>query len=941
MKWNVEVPFTDTDVLKQDEHDPDLQIAVWHNTTKERALDFDRPIDMMAHSAGEQSISSDARYIAKSRQLKRKISVISNGRMTKSTGTEQEDDEYSDPATSQDHDSTKGGFGADYARSQPKRPRRAVTIRAMQYAPNDSELDVAQSDVLSELDRKIQKLVEDVYWNAIDTDDLFIRQPARKAHPAIVLGECNLDVLQIVHATYRSDVSDKLGQDILECMTSNDIAPLMKLWYEDVSDDQNMQLAFTQSTSITGWGWQMDRVARHAFYHGSEDVPVSTDFDYNKAMLGRAARTVALMHGRCDPIRAIQWVHLDKSAYFSYLVCTIMLFTAYQDLRDHKDGFFAKLFDSKLSNPMFERLRSGYNEKMEARPKHMPDGQVLVDLTSAVKKMADTLANQARAYGEGADDVAPFTSEEDLAVLKAYKYVENRFSKRAKGSDVQLNWKEIADVVPGRTADECQEAYQQLMSEDLDAGSGDEEQAEVLTGAKRQTSTDRQESAKRLRLTAGTTAELVAPRLAEKEPAPPEYDHALRDPVRAPQTLVNEQANETSSKVARKGLPPPDYDQSLHDPVLEPLKLITDHVHEIAALKAQLADAQRRAQQGDELRAHADDVHRRAAELEASNTKLETSNADLRRRMGEANVNAIPFWHPPVRQTSAGVQISTDREQSDDEEKCERLKRLTELETALQHEHKTKRILNDRLAEATKTICRLNNERDNDAVDAADRAKRLRAAEDELHRNSPAYVDDLESRLAAADATISELSDEITKANAMAEAGSDAVAKSAKQFASKSRAHDIVVLKQASEMEKLKATNAVLIAEADSAALVARKLVIASQDLTKSSPLLQGPHVAQKKIIDGLLETIGEQYYRIERQAGTMNEQRELISKLQQGIWDYNPLPKPLPYFVDEHYQEEGYDGVRWRSDDITREEWEARYGQTYGCAKDAPRLED
>ncbi|KAK4948334.1 hypothetical protein LTR10_012868 [Elasticomyces elasticus] len=272
---------------------------------------------------------------------------------------------------------------------------------------------------------------------------------------------------------------------------------------------------------------------------------------------------------------------------------------------------------------------------MEARPKHMPDGQALVDLTSAVKKMADTLTNQARAYGESADGVAPFTPEEDLAVLKAYKYVENRFSKRAKGSDVQLSWKEIADVVPGRTADECQEAYQQLMSEDLEAGSGDEEQAEVLTGAKMQTSTDRQKSAKRLRLAAGTTAEPMAP----KEPAPPEYDHTLCDP-------------------------------SLYDPVLEPPKIITHQVDEIAALKAQLADAQRRAQQGDELKAHADDAHRRAAELEASNTKLEISNASLRQRMIEANVNAIPFWHPPVRQTSAGVRVSTDRKQIDDEEKC-------------------------------------------------------------------------------------------------------------------------------------------------------------------------------------------------------------------------------------------------------------------------------
>ncbi|KAK5708826.1 hypothetical protein LTR17_020313 [Elasticomyces elasticus] len=879
----------------------------------------------MADSVGEQSISSDARHIAKSRQLKRKISVISNGRTPTSRGTEQEDDDYSDPAASHDHDRTEDGFGNDSARSQPKRPRRAVTMRAMQYAPNDSELDFAQPDVLSELDRKIWKLVEDVYWNSIDTDDLFIRQPARKAHPAIVLGECNLDVLQLVHATYRSDVNDKLGQDILEY----------------VSDDRNMQLAFKPSTCVTDWGWQMDRVARHAFYHGSEDVPVSTDFDYNKAMIGRAARTVALMHRRCDPIHAIEWVHLDKSAYFSYLVCTIMLFTAYQDLRDYKDGFFAKLFDSKLSNAMVERLRSGYNEKMEARPKHMPDEQALVDLTSAVKKMADTSANQARVYGEGADGVAPFTPEEDLAVLKAYKYVENRFSKRAKGSDVQISWKEIADVVPGRTADECQEAYQQLMSEDLEAGSGDEEQVEVLTGAKKQTSTDRQDSVKRPRLAAGTTAEPVAPRLVEKEPAPPEYDHTLCDPERAPQTLVTEQANEIASTVAKKGLPPPDYDQSLHDPVLESPKPITEKVDEVAALKAELADAQRRAQRGDELKAHADDAHRRAAELEVSNTKLEASNADLRRRLGEANVNAIAFWHPPVRQTSAGLQVITDREHSHDEEKCGRLKRLAELETALQHEHKTKRILNDRLEEATKTICRLNNERNNDAVVAADCEKRLRAAEDELHRTSPAYVDDLESRLAAADATISELSEEVTKANVMAKADSDDVAKSAKQFASKSRAHDIVVSKQASEMEKLKATNVVLIAEADSAALVAQKLVTASQDLTKSSPLLQGPHEAQKKITDGLLETIGEQYYRIERQAGTMKEQRELISKLQQGIWDYNPLPKPLPYFVDEHYQEEGYDGVRWRSDEITREEWEVRYGQTYGCTKDAPRLED
>ncbi|KAK5704779.1 hypothetical protein LTR17_021592 [Elasticomyces elasticus] len=880
-------------------------------------MDFDRPV-----SASEQSISSDERHSAKSLQLKRKNG---NEHTRRLRGTGQDDDDYSDPAASLDPDRTEGAFGGDYARSQPKRPRRAATMRAMQYAPNDSELDVAQPDVLSELDRKIQKLVEDVYWNSIDTDDLFIRQPARKAHPVIVLGECNLDVLQLVHTIYSSDVSDKLGQDILECMTSNDIAPLLKLWYEDVSDDQNMQLAFKPSTCVTDWGWQMDRVARHAFYHGSEDVPVSTDFDYNKAMIGRAARTVALMHRRCDPIRAIKWVHPDKSAYFGHLVCTIMLLTTYQDLREHKDGFFAKLFSSKLSNPMFERLRSGYNEKTEARPKHMPDGQALVDMTSAVKKMADTLANQARAYGEGADGVAPFTPEEDLAVLKAYSYVKNRFSKRAKGSDVQISWKEIADVVPGRTADECQEAYQQLMSEELEAGSGGEEQAEILTGAKRQTSTDRQESAKRLRLVAGTTAEPVAPRLAEKEPAPPEYDNTLRDPVRTPLTLVTEQANGIASKVAMKGLPPPEYDQSLHDPVLELPKVVTSPVDEIAALKAQLADAQRRAQQGDELRAHADDAHRRAAELEASNAKLEASNTDMRRRLGEANVNAIPFWHPPVRQTSAGVQVSTDREQSDDEDKCERLKRLAELETALQHEHRTKRILNDRLAEAKKTICRLNNERNNDAVVAADREKRLMAAEDELHRTSPAYVNDLEFRLAAADATISELSDEVTKANAMAKANSDAVAKSAKQFASKSRAHDIVVSKQASEMEKLRATNVVLIAEADSAALVAQKLVTASQDLTKLSPLLQGPHEAQEKIIDGLLDTIGEQYHRIERQTGTMKEQRELISKLQQGIWDYNPLPKPLPYFVDEHYQEEGYDGVRWRSDEITREEWEAR----------------
>ncbi|KAK5684827.1 hypothetical protein LTS10_002902 [Elasticomyces elasticus] len=315
----------------------------------------------------------------------------------------------------------------------------------------------------TKLDRRIVELELEVEKSGHDPKTLYRMMPLKSCMAETVLQYADVELLRLVFVSYGRGLSSPSALDILTCLLSNDVLPLVSRWYGEASQDPDTVKCFPPDTTIADWGFQVDRIARHAYNHGSVDVPLRTADPIHRVVLQKAARAVALIHRRCRLVRDDYWEHPTKSAYFGYVVSTIMLLTVYQNARPPQEGLFAWIFKTELVDPMPFFVREEWDKKFEISVRKFP--APLQFNTTDPSGPIEFLANEVEATGEGCDNSSPFTTWEELAVLAIVKDMKRFLDAAGPGS--WICWKDVAEVLPGRTAVECENAYWRNVGQDL------------------------------------------------------------------------------------------------------------------------------------------------------------------------------------------------------------------------------------------------------------------------------------------------------------------------------------------------------------------------------------------------------------------------------------------------------------------------------------------
>ncbi|KAK5703852.1 hypothetical protein LTR97_002865 [Elasticomyces elasticus] len=314
----------------------------------------------------------------------------------------------------------------------------------------------------TKLDRRIVELELEEEKSSHNPKTLYRMVPPKSCVAETVLQYADVELLRLVFVSYGRGLSTPSALDILTCLLSNDVLSLVSRWYGEASQDPDTVKCFPPDTTIADWGFQVDRIARHAYNHGSEDVPLRTGDPVHQNVLQKAARVVALIHRRCRLVRDNWWEHPTKSAYFGYVVSTIMLLTAYENARPPQEGLFAWIFKTELVDPMPFFVREEWDKKFEISVRKFP--APLQFNTTDPSGPIEFLANGVEATGEGCDDSSPFTPREELAVLAIVKDMKRHLDATGPGS--WICWKDVAEVLPGRTALKCENTYWRNVGQD-------------------------------------------------------------------------------------------------------------------------------------------------------------------------------------------------------------------------------------------------------------------------------------------------------------------------------------------------------------------------------------------------------------------------------------------------------------------------------------------
>ncbi|KAK4948332.1 hypothetical protein LTR10_012866 [Elasticomyces elasticus] len=423
------------------------------------------------NSSDSLFIPESTRYRAQSRGVKRKAeSPASPTDGSKLLGSGNEDGDDEDPTGTHGYELASG-----HSHRNPRKRRPGRSIKKPPQYREQMSLDLDESSPLEEdpaepdlkrryrllkesMERRGQR-VKGLYQSSAPKGSTRIKQP-----PPL-----EMNLLRQTFLSYGVGVNDDLGPEILRCMTSNEMLPLIREWHDGGSQDVLLERSSPFDTGLVVWGWHADRIARHAYNHGSGEVPLIANCENDGIVLGRAAQTVVLMYRRCQLVRDIQWEHPTRKAYFGYLVCAIMLLTVLEDLRDEEESFFAVLLKSWLANPTLQKVRPRWEAKYNLKLTKMP-GDVrrtsvrLHDVFNLIESCADEVVVD----GKGASITASFTCQEDLVLLDV-------MSATSKPGEEACD--EVMDVLPGRTLSECRDAFKRLVHV---RNSGSDESGSVL-----------------------------------------------------------------------------------------------------------------------------------------------------------------------------------------------------------------------------------------------------------------------------------------------------------------------------------------------------------------------------------------------------------------------------------------------------------------------------
>ncbi|KAK5708827.1 hypothetical protein LTR17_020314 [Elasticomyces elasticus] len=402
-------------------------------------------------------IPESPRYRAQIRGMKRKAeSPASPTVASKLLDSGNEDGDDQDLAGTHGYEVASG---SSHSNSRKRRSGRSVK-KPPQYREQMS-LDLGKSSPLEgdpaepDLKRRYRLLKEDMERRGLRVKGLYQSSTPKGSTRIEQPPPLEMNLLRQTFLSYGVGVNDDIGPEILRCMTSNEMLPLIRGWHDGGSQDVLLEESFPFDTGLVVWGWHADRIARHAYNHGSGEVPLIANCKNDGIVLGRAAQTVVLMYRRCQLVRDTQWEHPTRKAYFGYLVCAIMLLTVLEDLRDEEESFFAVLLKSWLANPTLQRVRPRWEAKYNLKLTKMPGdvGRTGVRLHD-VFNLIESCADEVMVDGKGASITAPFTCQEDLVLLE----VMSATSKTGEEA-----WNDVMDVLPGRTLSECRDAFQRLV----------------------------------------------------------------------------------------------------------------------------------------------------------------------------------------------------------------------------------------------------------------------------------------------------------------------------------------------------------------------------------------------------------------------------------------------------------------------------------------------
>ena len=266
----------------------------------------------------------------------------------------------------------------------------------------------------------------------------------------------------------------------IEAILSNDVLSILRLFKKecvDISSTKELLIdAFVLSNLGALSGDLMDETAVHSWRFDLQEHPFIID-DGRAYPCELVARYAAMVYRRCPLINETDWNQQDHEEYVSTLpwrghavaVCMVIM-TFIDLLQNPDDGFFALALSSKLARPCFERYRP--LKVFEAfscpfinkfKPIQYQKNSLAVNYSvGAPRYMFDpTVSPQSDLTA-----TVPFTAEEELSLLSVYqRYKSFKARTGREGGDV---WELAAEIIPGRSRDECKAAYQAIETRLLD-----------------------------------------------------------------------------------------------------------------------------------------------------------------------------------------------------------------------------------------------------------------------------------------------------------------------------------------------------------------------------------------------------------------------------------------------------------------------------------------
>ncbi|KAK5704780.1 hypothetical protein LTR17_021593 [Elasticomyces elasticus] len=406
-----------------------------------------------ADHQNDESSSDDSLFVSR---IRRKHAPLQ--KVKQITTTERKDESVSRPEQEpkDEYPSSKPGSSRRSKRSLPE------SLPALAYQdpasgdPPGYAASARTRRIETDLERRIRRVKEEVLGCGLKVTGLFQQSWPHANRTIMKLPALDFDLLHQAYRCYSEAWDPELGARVFQSMVSNEVLPLLKACFTAGSDGSSIASCFPPDVTMEDWGYRMDLIARHAYNHGSQAAELDAARPEEQALLGRAAQTVALIHRRCQLVRDTQWEHPTKSTYFGYIICTLMLLTAIQDLRASHNGFFAQIFRSFLANPMTREARRRWSGKYLLRAKDMEDDWPVV--CDQLFVLVDATADEVELNGSGAASTVPFTCQESLVLLEVFNVAQ---------TTEQLCWEEVSDLLPGRTNSECCKALLRLLAEQL------------------------------------------------------------------------------------------------------------------------------------------------------------------------------------------------------------------------------------------------------------------------------------------------------------------------------------------------------------------------------------------------------------------------------------------------------------------------------------------